>query len=236
MIASIIDQLVQLAVMLAVVIALFAVGAIVLGATGWQPSSIGDRLRGNRAAMRGFAAIVGLAIILAFLITIGYYIFFEMVWNGQSPGKRAAGIRVLSAGGTPITFGQSLVRNLVRPVDMLPTSYMLGLTVMILNRRSQRLGDIAAGTVVVKIQREASPRLLGLRGRETSLPPQLAARIQDEDVALARDFLLRRRDLPPARREELARRIAARLRSRLGPQFGDDAPEMLIERLATARR
>lgn len=235
MVAAIVDQLVQTAVMLAVMIAVAVMGGLILYLTGWRGSSLPDSLRGNRGAIIGFAAI-GLAVILGFLITIGYYIFFEMVWNGQSPGKRTAGIRVLSAEGRPITLGQSLLRNLLRLVDILPTSYMLGLSVMLLNRRAQRLGDIAAGTVVVKVQREASPRLLPLTGAERPLAPQLAAAIEDEDVALARDFLLRRNDLPGARRAELAERIAQRLRHRLGPRLGDDPAEALIERVATARR
>lgn len=235
MIAAIVDQLIQLAVMVAVLIAVGVVGLVVLRAGGWEGSSLPNGLRGNRGAMIAFG-VIGLAVILAFLITIGYYIFFEMVWNGQSPGKRTAGIRVLSAEGRPITLGQSMIRNLLRLVDILPSSYMLGLVVMLVNNRSQRLGDIAAGTVVVKVRREESPRLLVASPGERPLAPEVAGAVEDEDVALARDFLLRRNELASARRLELAERIARRLRRRLGPAVGDEPPEALIERVATARR
>lgn len=78
-----------------------------------------------------------------------YFILFEGLWNGQTPGKRALRLRVRLADGTPITFSAALMRNLLRPADLLPGTYFVGLAAMFTNNRSQRLGDMASGTVVI---------------------------------------------------------------------------------------
>src|SRR5688500_8083340 len=92
-------------------------------------------------------AVLGL---IAFLFFWGYYIFFEMLWNGQSPGKRWVGLRVIRADGTPITLSESLIRNLARLVDFLPAAYGVGIVTMFIDKQSRRLGDLAAGTLVVQ--------------------------------------------------------------------------------------
>src|SRR5215207_5314487 len=92
-------------------------------------------------------AVLGL---VAFLFFWGYYIFFEMLWNGQSPGKRWVGLRVIRSNGTPITLSESLIRNLARLVDLLPAAYGIGIITMFIDQQSRRLGDLAAGTLVVQ--------------------------------------------------------------------------------------
>lgn len=100
------------------------------------------------------AATQATAIFAAYIVAISfspflYFILFEGFWNGQTPGKRALRIRVRQADGTPITFSSALMRNLLRPADVLPGTYFLGLVTMFTNNRSQRLGDMVAGTVVI---------------------------------------------------------------------------------------
>lgn len=85
----------------------------------------------------------------ALMIPFGYHLLFEMLWNGQTPGKRVFRIRVRMWDGTPITPAAAFLRNVLRMVDILPGTYTLGLTAMFFTERSQRLGDLAAGTVVV---------------------------------------------------------------------------------------
>jgi hypothetical protein len=114
--------------------------------------------------------------------------------------------------------------------------YMVGALVMLLSKRYQRLGDLAAGTIVVKVQRESSPRLLPPLRPDLELPPQLATAFSPDDVALAREFVLRRNDLQPDRRATLGRQIATRLRQRLGPTAPDGQDEELIARVAALRR
>lgn len=226
--AGLTDALIQGGVMIALLVAAILSGVLVdrLGASGSTASTV----------------MLSLAVLAIFVVIWGYYIFFEMVWNGQTPGKRLAGLRVLTSGGHPITLAHSLIRNLVRIVDFLPSSYMLGAVVILLNRRSQRLGDLAAGTIVVKERREAAPRSLDLTVTDP-LAPQQAAAFLAEDVALAREFLLRRSGLAPSRRRELAERISRRLRARLDGAALEAVPtadvgpdEELIARVAALRR
>ena len=230
-IAILIDSLIQVAVMIAVVAA-FAFGAALLGVTGRRLFG-GD---GTLAVVLGIAV----AVLLVFLITWGYFVIFELTWNGQTPGKRAAGIRVITTRGEPITLVHTFVRNLVRIVDYLPTSYMVGAVVILATRRAQRLGDLAAGTIVVKERRAERPRTLAPLPPEQALPPQQAALVTRDDVALARDFLLRRHELPPERRRVLAREIADRVRARLGEPGAatgsPEADEWLLARVAAVRR
>ena len=100
------------------------------------------------------AALAGIA---TFALQWGYYMIFEIATNGQSPGKRVLGLRVIKAQGYPISFSDSAIRNIVRIVDMLPFAYGVGLLTMLLNKNWQRLGDLAAGTLVVKEDAKASP-------------------------------------------------------------------------------
>lgn len=92
--------------------------------------------------------IVFAAIYLA--CTLGYFLGFEWAWNGQTPGKRMAGIRVVRRGGLPLTFKGVLLRNLFRILDMLPSNGFIGLVSFFASRHQQRLGDLVADTVVVR--------------------------------------------------------------------------------------
>ncbi|MGB5050374.1 MAG: RDD family protein, partial [Caldilineaceae bacterium] len=98
-----------------------------------------------------------------FVIYWGYYVLFELLWNGQTPGKRAVKIRVLRLDGNPAGFTEVLLRNLVRPIDFLPGGYGLGLLVMLLNDSSRRLGDFAAGTLVIRELADVSLDALATR-------------------------------------------------------------------------
>jgi uncharacterized RDD family membrane protein YckC len=146
-----------------------------------------------------------LAGLLVFFIFWGYYIFFEMIWNGQSPGKRKLGLRVIRTDGSPITFTESLIRNLVRLFDFLPVYYGIGVVTMFINSQARRLGDLAAGTLVVYDR----PVTLDSLGRSTnweleswtSFPLPAAAgqypveRLSLQDLQLIESFLLRRKQL-----------------------------------------
>src|SRR5690349_9786712 len=124
---------------------------------------------GLRAAESLLAALGAL---LAFAILWGYYIVFELLWSGQSPGKRAIGLRVVREGGRPITFVGSAIRNLIRIVAFLPALYGIGVLVMFVDRRSRRLGDLAGGTLVVKERRNVT--LASLTASGALAPPPLA--------------------------------------------------------------
>jgi uncharacterized RDD family membrane protein YckC len=143
---------------------------------------------------------VGMAVLLIgfFLIEWFYPVVFEMQ-NGATPGKRAMGIHVIQDNGTPVTPSASVIRNFLRTVDFLPFLYSLGLLTMLVNRHFKRLGDLAAGTVVVyrdtPKQRELPPQAL------SSKPPMELS--ESEQLTLLA-FVERGEGLSPGRRQELA--------------------------------
>ena len=131
-IAILIDSLLQAAIVL----------ALIFGAMLFLPSL----LKFEAASAKWFIAIV---ILVPFLLQWGYFALFEAFWNGQTPGKRVAKIRVIQQSGRAITLFESLARNLVRIIDFLPTSYIVGVISIFVTSRHQRLGDLVAGTLVV---------------------------------------------------------------------------------------
>lgn len=137
---------------------------------------------------------VGLGIMpLMFAASLGwliYFILFEGLWNGQTIGKKALGIRVRMADGTPITFRAALARNLLRPADLLPFYYFLGFLAMFTNVRSQRIGDMVAGTVVLRERKpmpifSPAPYILGIHPFETHVG-ELRGMTNDEYAVLKR--------------------------------------------------
>ncbi|MDR5683327.1 MAG: RDD family protein [Armatimonadota bacterium] len=212
-VAALIDTVVQLAVLAALLIG-FASTAQIEG------------------ALRGYVwwqlAIVLLAV---FAIFPGYFIFFETAWNGQTPGKRAVGIRVVRDDGRPVGFAQAAIRNVVRLVDFLPLSYGVGVITMLLNRAQRRLGDFAAGTIVIHDAVAQRPRAL----RTTPVPPGRVPprRLRPQEYELVRRFLLRRTELAPDARAQRAREIAQALG--VDGDTGTSAEE-LLEALAASHR
>jgi hypothetical protein len=93
--------------------------------------------------------------VLQLAIEWGYFILFELTTGGRSPGKALLGLRVLRDGGEPVDLRASLMRNLLRVVDALPVNYVVGLVAMVLSPEGKRLGDLAAGTIVARLDRPA---------------------------------------------------------------------------------
>ena len=143
---------------------------------------------------------VGVFLLMLFVVEWFYPVLFEVFWRGQTPGKRALGISVINDDLTPVTFGPSVVRNLLRTVDFLPMMYLLGLITMLFNRRFQRLGDLAAGTLVISVRESSAPgRLPDIR----PLAPSTAL-LRTEQTSII-DFLQRSPQLSEPRQQELAR-------------------------------
>jgi uncharacterized RDD family membrane protein YckC len=223
--AMLLDSVIQGALMMAVAM-VFGLGAALLG------RSLGDLFsRGGNVLIVVGVSVAGL---LIFAVFWGYFIFFELVWNGQTPGKRAAGIRVLTARGEPVTVVHSLVRNVLRIVDALPSAYMIGAICILVTPRSQRLGDLAAGTIVVRERHAEIPRALPPLDPSLALPPHLAGVFTSADVLLARDFVRRAPYLLPARRAELSRQVVGTLRGRLTAAGQTPPPGFSDEHLLAA--
>jgi uncharacterized RDD family membrane protein YckC len=155
-----------------------------------------------------------------FVVTIGYSILLEWSWRGQTLGKRVLKIRVVDAEGFRLQPSQIVMRNLLRVVDLLPAFYAVGGICCALSRKYQRLGDIAANTVVIYIAPEKIPDLeLLFSGTYNSLrnhahlAAQLRKTISPAEARLALEAIVRRAELAPNSRLELYRQLAQRLRS-----------------------
>jgi len=190
---------------------------------------------------------------LIFLLNWGYFTLFEAFWNGRTPGKRVARIRVIQRSGRSIGLLESMARNLVRYVDQFPFFYAVGVITIFCTRQHQRLGDLAAGTLVVRDRVEETP-LWGESGARTftaqifapstpapephnaySLPATGIARLSSTDLEVLEGFFARRLDLSLPTRQALAERIAAAIRAKSGLEPPEDASaETFLE--ATARQ
>jgi len=134
-----------------------------------------------------------------FLIEWFYPVLFEVFRRGQTPGKKMLGISVVQDDLTPVTFGTSLLRNLLRTADFLPFFYLFGLVTMVSNRRFQRLGDLAAGTLVISVRESAKPAAID---NITPLAPATSL-LRNEQTAMI-NFLHRSQQLSLPRQQELA--------------------------------
>ena len=178
---------------------------------------------------------VAAIIFLVFIVQWGYFTLFEAFWNGRTPGKRIARIRVIQRSGRAIGLFESMARNLLRYVDQIPFPlHAVGVISMFVTRRHQRLGDLAAGTLVVRDREEVSP-LWGETGARTftapmfqptapppephtavALSPDAIARLAPADLEVLESFFSRRLDMAIPTREALAQRIAAAIQAKSG--------------------
>jgi uncharacterized RDD family membrane protein YckC len=161
-------------------------------------------------------AIVMFIIAFSFFI---YFILFEGLWNGQTLGKKAVGIRVRMANGLPITFGAAIGRNLLRPADMFPGSYFMGLLAMFSTPRSQRIGDLLSNTVVIHEKRAApyftpAPHSAGIHPLEAHIG-ELRGMTIEEYNALRR-FADRFPELPTTIQNKLVREVYQPIAARRG--------------------
>jgi uncharacterized RDD family membrane protein YckC len=154
-------------------------------------------------------------IISFFVLSTGYGIAFEWLWRGQTIGKRVVGLHVMDESGLRLQFSQVVIRNLLRMVDRLPAMYFLGGFTCIVNAKHQRLGDIAAGTIVVRAPKIGEPRASTiLSGKFNSFRefPHLEARLRQkigpEEAAKALQAILRRDELEGGARIAVFRDIA----------------------------
>lgn len=192
------------------------------------------------------AAITVLAI---FAIYWGYFVAFETLWNGQTPGKRIMKLRVVREDGRPIRFFEAFIRNLLRlAVDLMPPfSYAIGVVSIIFSPRSKRIGDFVAGTVVVKERATEAPTLEEIlktseaeqRRAEQTAPRPFAAdtrKLSETEVRAIETFLKRRFELGEPSRSALAMRIAHPISARLGIAVEGISPEAVLEEISRQHR
>ena len=171
-------------------------------------------------------------LLLLFLVFSSYFAFFEWLWSGQTPGKRWLKLRVIREDGRPITFWEATVRNLVRFLDMMPTFpfYSIGLISVFSTTRDQRIGDMVAGTVVIREREEEAPAFSQVFATPVSDPAlrrsfkpvdftaSLAA-LTESEIQVVETFLRRRWDLPDLPRQWMAWRVSLPILYKIRPQY-----------------
>jgi uncharacterized RDD family membrane protein YckC len=211
-----------------------------------------------RPALRAFSSLsyqwaVALFTFALFLLNWGYFTLFEALGNGRTPGKRIAHIRVIQRSGRSIGLFESMARNFIRYIDQIPFFYAVGVICMFVTRQHQRLGDLAAGTLVVRDREQESPlwHETGARTITASvfspaaplpepqdtlvLPVDGIARLTSDDLQVLEGFFARRLDLPLDTRRLIGQRIAAALQAKSGLEI---PPGVSVETFleATARQ
>jgi uncharacterized RDD family membrane protein YckC len=224
--AALVDAIIQGTIVVAVVLALLLIGST--GALRFLPDWLTNW--------------IGVLFILAlFLLQFGYYIAFELFMGGQTPGKRLLNLRVIKENGYPLSPFDVLIRNVIRIIDFFPFAYGVGVIVMFLNERARRLGDFAAGTLVVNMH--AQVRLSELQAAPRSTPPTPALPgveyLREPDIELIESFLRRRAALknPDVLAARLASTMCARLSDPVAAQALTALPDALfLENVVAAYR
>jgi len=173
-------------------------------------------------------------IIVLFLIFSGYFVFFEWLWNGQTPGKRLMKLRVIREDGRPVTLWEALARNLLRLFDTFPgfiiPIYSVGLIAVFMSRRDQRIGDMFAGTVVVRERTDEAPTFQEVFSNPVSdgalrrVNPKTdfqanIALLTESEIEVVETFLRRRWDLTDRQRVWMAWRVAMPIMYKLKPTY-----------------
>jgi uncharacterized RDD family membrane protein YckC len=209
--SAIVDLLIQLALL----IAIFVGGVAVFGESGFT-----------------IAAIT----VTGFFVLAAYDILFEVFASGRTPGKGLNGLRVVRTDGSPVGFFTSAVRNTLRLVDLLPAGYLAGIVCILVTRRNQRLGDLAAGTLVVR-ERRPQTRSAFVPAMRPDAPWQSwdVSAVSAAELGAVRRFLDRRDELTYAARNKLAFELEDALRPKVAGVQGQVHGETFLEQLAAAK-
>ena len=202
-------------------IAIVAIGLIILASYSTFEGALSSAPKWVYAVM----------IVILFLIFSGYFAFFEWVWSGQTPGKRWLKLRVIREDGRPITFWEATVRNLLRSFDMMPAPfYSVGLIAVFASSRDQRIGDMVAGTVVVREREAEAPAFSQVFAspvtdralRRSFKPVNFTAdltRLTESEIQVVETFLRRRWDLSDVPRQWMAWRVSMPILYKLRPAY-----------------
>jgi uncharacterized RDD family membrane protein YckC len=175
--------------------------------------------------------VIAITIIVLFLLFTSYFAFFEWLWNGQTPGKKLLRLRVIREDGRPITLWETVARNLLRIFDMMPgVFYSIGFIAVFLSSRDQRIGDLFAGTVVVRERIDEAPTfddvfanpIADSAFRRLQVQTNFAADLSiltEKEIEVAETFLRRRWDLPEKQRLWMAWRVAIPIMFKLKPTY-----------------
>ncbi len=193
-------------------------------------------------AVVGSATATLVAVIGSFVVIFGYFWVSESLWSGQTVGKKAFRLRAVGDRGEPLTFAQAGIRNIVRIVDFLPYAYGVGLIVLFVNGKGKRLGDLAAGTIVVKDSDHVWLWSLPAARVPAGAPPPAYAAASAAELTLRRldpelrrfvsSYARRRPQLSLEVRVQLATQVQSSLRTALPDVFAQNGPLATLDRLA----
>ena len=165
---------------------------------------------------------------------IGYDVLFEVRGGGRTPGKRAAGVRVVMDGGEPVGLRASLIRNIIRLVEGFMFWYLPAMISVLVSRDNQRLGDHAAGTLVIRDRRHVPDEpYIPRADRDTGALDVTG--VSEDEIAIVRAFLARRVDLAPHARRALAAQLAGKLRPNVAGARAGLNDEQFLEQLVAAK-
>lgn len=169
-----------------------------------------------------------------FAVFWGYDVAFEVLNSGRTPGKAANRLRVVRESGAPVTFAPSAVRNVIRLIDLIPGTYLVGITSILVTKRNQRVGDLAAGTLVIREARKLPPEVLV--SPSVQAPAWDTSAVDQQDLDTVAAFLARRHELEVGARIQIAAELAGRLRPKVGGAIATEGDEMFLVRLVAAKR
>jgi uncharacterized RDD family membrane protein YckC len=178
--------------------------------------------------------IMALGFLAYGVIDLGYFLLFEALWSGQTPGKRQQHLRVIKSNGEPIGWLESCIRNILRAVDIVFGFYPVGLIVMFLSKSNQRLGDYAAGTIVIVERKRTLPNTgIGLRPTANLKHPEIQSHVTElkaQQYQVLKTFLARREAMDATHRRQIARTLVRQLMEhwKIPPRF-DVSDEVFLE-------
>ena len=196
-----------------IVLGLILIGVLI--AWGFLAIQLGEAIENLVGSDRSLQLwLWAIQLLITFFIYVGYFVFFETVWQGQTPGKRYVKIRVIRDDGRPVGLQQSTLRALLRPVDDL---FFLGLFLIALTKREKRLGDLVAGTLVIQQEQSVVSANFSVSDEAQTFANQLLveadlSRLLPEDFAVIREYLQRRRAMTPQAKTELSRKLAHQIK------------------------
>ncbi len=182
----------------------------------------------SRAGKFEESLAIAFIITIIFVIYFGYFIIFETFWNGQTPGKKLMGLRVVRDGGYPADFASIAIRNVIRVGEAVAGLYAISAVVALMSPENKRLGDMAAGTLVVRDTAAAKLAAILDEPPDAARPIMLTA----EERSLIDLFVVRRQGMAPENRAVMAARIAQRVRPRVSRDLQQLSDEDLLTRLS----
>ncbi|NQE33209.1 RDD family protein [Microcoleus asticus] len=196
-------------IILGLILILFLIGVVIFNSLFLETIA---KLLGSTNGLELW--LIAVQALIGFFIYVGYFVFFETAWSGQTPGKRYVKIRVIRDDGRPVRLPQSTLRALLRPFDDL---FFIGVFLIVFNQREKRLGDLVGGTLVIQEEQPVKSAALKVSTPARFLAKKLLieadiSSLLPEDFAVIREYLQRREAMIPNARNDLSKQLASQVK------------------------